>query len=168
MANIILILHDIRSCHNVGSVLRSAECFGVNEVIFSGYTPYPKIPNDTRLPHIADKISKAIQKTALGAEKLVHFRYQPDIKHFINELRSQGFEIVALEQSVDSMPIRQYVPARKVALILGREVEGVAADILQLVDAVLEIDLFGKKESLNVSVAAGIALFELKRYYYDI
>ena len=101
MLEIIIIAHNIRSTHNVGSIMRSSEGFGVKKIIFSGYTPYPKLKNDSRLPHIAKKIHQQISKTALGAEELVDFSYQssPDIV----SLKSNGYIIAALEQSKNQL-----------------------------------------------------------------
>ena len=93
MSEIILLVHDIRSTHNVGSLLRTAECLGVRHVIFTGYTPYPKTPNDDRLPHIADKLTRQIQKTALGAEKLVAWSNEVNPTSVIKRLRGEGYAI---------------------------------------------------------------------------
>lgn len=159
MPEIILIAHNIRSTHNVGSIFRTADGFGVKSIIISGYTPYPKTPHDSRLPHIADKLSRQIHKTALGAEQTVPFDYQaiPDI----TGLKAKGYRVVALEQTVYSLPIRTYHASTKIALLLGEEVAGIEASLLALCDETIEIPMVGRKESFNVSVAAGIALYQL-------
>lgn len=159
MSKLVVIAHNIRSTHNIGAIFRSAECFGVEQIIISGYTPYPKINNDQRLPHLADKIHNQIHKTALGTEASVPFIYSeyPPIE----ELKKAGYTIAALEQAASSIPLRTYQTPEKLALVLGEEVSGVPRDILSRCDVVLEIPLLGKKESLNVSVATGIALYQL-------
>lgn len=160
MAEIILLLHNIRSTHNVGSIFRTAEGFGVNKVILSGYTPYPTLTNDTRLPHIRDKLTAQIHKTALGAETMVPFDYteQPNVAMF----KQQGYRIVALEQSPSSITLRDYATPDKLVLVLGEEVHGIPQGLLAQCQDTLEIPMYGKKESFNVSVAAGIALYVLK------
>lgn len=160
MAEITLILHNIRSTHNVGSIFRTAEGFGVKEIIISGYTPYPSTPRDARLPHIAAKLDKDIHKTALGAEKLVPFNRFEQLEDWLS-LNQQQLPLIALEQSSTSIPIQQFKPPAKLALLLGEEVNGIAGDYLAVTDAILEIPMVGRKESYNVSVAAGIALYSL-------
>lgn len=159
MPEIIVIAHNIRSTHNVGSIFRTAEGFGVQKIILSGYTPYPRIAGDPRLPHISDKLTRQIHKTALNAETLVPFEYQeaPDIA----SLKQQGYRIVGLEQVDNSISLKDYETPKKVALILGEEVEGITHDLLEECDDIIEIPMFGDKESFNVSVAAGITLYHL-------
>lgn len=159
MSEIIVIVHNIRSTHNVGSIFRTAEGLGVQKIILSGYTPYPKELNDTRLPHIADKLTTQIHKTALGAETLVPFEYQnePDIA----SLKNSGFTVAGLEQDAKSVPLREYEPPQKLALILGEEVHGIEPELRDQCDVLLEIPMRGQKESFNVSVATGIALYQL-------
>jgi len=159
MPEIIVIAHNIRSTHNVGAIFRTCEGFGVARIILSGYTPYPQMPGDTRLPHIAEKLTAQIHKTALGAELLVPFTYQelPDF----DLLRADGFTIVGLEQDARAVLLPDYQPPAKVALLLGEEVEGITADMRQQCDDLIEIPMHGQKESYNVSVAAGIALYGL-------
>jgi len=161
MAKIIVIAHNIRSTHNVGAIFRTAEGFGITKIILSGYTPYPKSTNDTRLPHISDKLTNQIHKSALGAENLVPFEYshQPPIER----LRTDGYRIVGLEQDSRSVMIDDYVTPPKVALLLGEEVEGIPDDLRDDCDDLIEIPMVGKKESFNVSVATGIALYVLSR-----
>ncbi len=158
---IIVIAHNIRSTHNVGSLFRTCEGFGIQKIIISGYTPYPSIANDTRLPHIAEKLTQQIHKTALDAERLVPFEYHelPPIE----DLRTSGYRIVGLEQSDRSVLINQYKPepSEKIVLMLGEEVEGIEKQFLDQCDDVVEIPMYGQKESFNVSVAAGIALYSL-------
>ena len=159
MPNIVVIAHNIRSTHNVGAIFRTAEGFGVTKIILSGYTPYPTLVNDSRLPHIADKLTKQISKTALGAELIVPFEHL--LEPPLEALKSQGFRIVALEQADTSIPLAKYQPSSRVALLLGEEVEGITADLLTQCEDIIEIPMVGKKESFNVSVATGIALYAL-------
>lgn len=161
MSDICLILHDIRSTHNVGSLLRTAEGLGVSKVFFTGYTPYPHTNGDTRLPHLSSKLSKQIHKTALGAEALIPWEVHEDVATVIHDLKTSGFSILGLEQTDKSVPLSSYSPAKKSALVLGREVEGIDRSILRLCDSVVEIPMRGQKESFNVVQAAAIALYVL-------
>ncbi len=159
MPDIVLLAHNIRSTHNIGAIFRSAEGFGVSTIIVSGYSPYPELPNDSRLPHIVQKISSHIHKTALGAEAHVAFEYRENPP--IQELRARGYRVVALEQAKTSQLLQYYRTPEKVAILLGEEVHGVTDELLAACDDIVEIPMFGKKESFNVSVAAGIALYQL-------
>lgn len=159
MPEIIVIAHNIRSTHNVGALFRTAEGLGVSRIILSGYTPYPKVQNDTRLPHIADKLTQQIHKTALGAEGLVAFEYHETVD--LDAIKRAGYRLIALEQSPSSIMLPQYKASRKVALLLGEEVHGITTDLLEQCDDIVEIPMVGKKESFNVSVAAGMALYQL-------
>lgn len=162
MRSIVVIAHDIRSTHNVGSLLRTAEGFGVRQLYFTGYTPYPRKAQDERLPHISEKLTKQIQKTALGAENLVPWSYEPDIQILLAQLKDSGYQLAALEQADDSILLPAYKPPQKLALLLGREVEGIEASLLELCDVTLEIPMMGKKESFNVIQAAAIALYHCR------
>ena len=159
MPEILLILHNIRSTHNVGSIFRTAEGFGVSKIILSGYTPYPTIPNDTRLPHIREKLAAQIHKTALGAEAMVPFEYTEQLD--LSIIKKMGYRLVALEQSTKSVRLSDYKPPQKIALLLGEEVEGITPELLKQCDDIIEIPMKGQKESFNVSVAAAIAIYEL-------
>ena len=159
MTEIIVIAHNIRSTHNVGAIFRTAEGFGVKKIILSGYTPYPTLPIDTRLPHISEKLTAQIHKTALGAETMVPFEYQETLNLAV--LKDQDYRIVGLEQDDRSISLAKYVAPAKIALLLGEEVEGIAASLLELCEDIIEIPMKGRKESYNVSVAAGIALYAL-------
>lgn len=159
MPEIIIIAHNIRSTHNVGSIFRTADGFHVSKIILSGYTPYPKVENDTRLPHIAHKLHAQIHKTALGAETMVPFEYQSAPN--IHALKKAGYRIVGLEQTPHSTLLTNYSAPDKIALILGEEVKGIPPELLKQCDDIVEIPMSGKKESFNVSVAVGIALYAL-------
>lgn len=154
---VVLILHDIRSAHNVGSMFRTADGAGVSEIILAGYTPIP--PKHDAL-YLTDA-DKALKKTALGAERTMSWRKVISVTRLVSRLKKEGFEIVALEQSKKSIDYRSYHPAKKVALLVGNEVGGVEEGILERCDAILEIPMFGHKNSLNVSVATGIALYQI-------
>lgn len=161
MTKITLLAHNIRSTYNVGSIFRSSDGFGIEEIILSGYTPYPKQTNDKRLPHISRKISDQIHKTALGAEETVKNHYCSDAKTVISKYRQLGYRIVALEQAKNSLELHHYRAPDKCLLMLGEELNGIEADLLALVDDVVEIKMCGQKESFNVAVATGIALYHL-------
>jgi len=161
---LILVLHNLRSCHNVGAILRTADAVGVTHVVAVGTTPYPEISGDTRPAHVIRNNTKLIAKTALGAETTVPVSYEANIKKSLSELKNNGVTIAALELTPDATDLLAYQrPAGPLALVLGPEVTGIPADDLALCDAVLQIPMRGSKESLNVSVAAGIALYALMR-----
>lgn len=162
MRKIILIAHNLRSCHNIGSLLRTAEGLGVEKVMLTGYTPFPLLLSDPRLPHEANKIEKQINKTALGAQNLVKWERQDDAHVIIERLSHDGYEICAVEQSSQSVPLPEWRPSAKIALVVGREVEGIEPDVLERCKVHLEIPMFGKKESFNVVQAAAMALYHCR------
>ncbi|MDD3662542.1 MAG: TrmH family RNA methyltransferase [Candidatus Pacebacteria bacterium] len=150
-----LILSDIRSAINVGAIFRTSDAVGIDKVYLVGCTPCP-----------TDKfgrIQKDIKKSALGAEDFVPWEYQEKIIPLIKDLKKKGFEIIALEQAKESLDYRKYKKPKKVAIILGQEVSGVDKKVLKYCDKIIEIPMYGKKESLNVSVACGVALFKILR-----
>lgn len=159
MPQIVIIAHNIRSTHNVGSIFRTAEGFGVEKIILSGYTPYPKVTNDPRLPHISEKLTSQIHKTALGAEEMVPFEYSEQIP--LKFLKESGYRLVALEQNERSIRLSEYTVVDKLALLIGEEVHGITEELIAQCDDIIEIPMVGKKESFNVSVATGIALYAL-------
>ena len=163
MTRLIVIAHDIRSTHNVGALLRTADGLGVHHVYFTGYTPYPKVKNDTRLPHVSVKQTEQIHKTALGAENSVPLSRHRNITGLITELKDDGYELVALEQHSKSTKLHNYQPPKKLALLLGREVEGIKPELLELCDEIIEIPMKGRKESLNVTQAAAIAIYTIRQ-----
>lgn len=149
----ILILHDIRSAQNVGSLFRTADAAGVQKVYLSSITPAP-----------LDRFGRPrsdIAKTALGAEKSIPWELYDDVHRLIQTLQVEGIQVIAIEQSPESVDYKTISPADKVALILGNEVTGLPQEILKQVAMVAEIPMAGTKESLNVSVAGGIALFRI-------
>jgi len=161
MPEIVVIIHDIRSSYNVGSLLRTCEGLGVRRVYLTGYTPYPKSSNDTRLPHTAAKVTAKIQKTALGAQESLEWEQSDDVQTVISTLKKQGYDIVGLEQTERSLQLPDYVPTKNIALVLGREVEGLDNTLSEACDTMIEIPMAGEKESFNVAVAAGMALYHL-------
>lgn len=163
MPKITVIAHNIRSTHNVGAIFRTAEGFGVKEIILSGYTPYPKIQGDIRLPHIAEKLHAQIHKTALGAESMVPFRQFDDIQVWLDE-NNHSLPVIALEQTPSSVMLPDFTPPERLALLLGEEVHGIENTLLGQCDAFIEIPMVGQKESFNVSVATGIALYGLTNH----
>jgi 23S rRNA (guanosine2251-2'-O)-methyltransferase len=159
--SVVLIAHNLRSCHNVGSLLRTAEGLGVTRVYLTGYTPYPRplVGAESRWPHIAAKLHKQIHKTALGAEETQPWEHYESIEAVMNDLRAQGFMIAAIEQAPKSIPLPNFSPPDNIALLVGREVEGIEPEVLTLCDEILEIPMFGRKESFNVAQAAAMGLY---------
>lgn len=148
---VVLLLENIRSMHNVGSVFRTADAFLANHIYLCGYTPRP--------PH------RDIHKTALGATETVAWTYLHSAVDAVQQLRDAGHRIVAVEQVENSIPLQSFARSagEKLAVVFGNEVEGVSEQVLALCDACIEIPQFGMKHSLNVSVAAGMVLWELVR-----
>lgn len=157
MKKLVLIIHNVRSAHNVGSLFRTADGAGVDHIILSGYTPTP-VKENTSYP---TKAQKELAKTALGAEKNVLWEKKVSLGRIFAKLHQEKFEIVALEQHEKSIDYLKYVPKKNVALLVGNEVRGVDAKILKQCDVIIEIPMRGKKNSLNVSVATGIALYQI-------
>lgn len=149
----ILILLDIRSALNVGAIFRTADAVGIDKVYLVGCTPRPTDQ--------FGRIQKDISKSALGAETWVKWEYKEKLIPLIKSLKKKDYEIVALEQNEKSIDYRKYKKSQKIALILGEEVYGIDKKILKNCDKIIEIPMHGKKESLNVSVAAGVALFRI-------
>jgi 23S rRNA (guanosine2251-2'-O)-methyltransferase len=152
---VIVILHNIRSVHNVGSIFRTADAAGVERILLSGYTPTP-----------IDRFGRErsdLAKVALGAQLHVPWDYVKTLGLMLTKLKKEGYAIAAIEQYPRSTSLFDYRPPKgqKLALILGNEVRGISKPLLNKCDVILEIPMHGKKESLNVSVTAGIALFML-------
>ena len=164
MKELVVILDNIRSTHNVGSILRSCDGFGVSAVYACGYTPYPIVKNDSRLPHEHRKAHNAIAKTALGAEETIEVIPAQTIEKLLPALKADGFTIAALEQSKTSVPLPTFACPDKLALIVGNEVSGINTTILGVCDVILEIPMIGTKESFNVSVTTAIALYQLTNH----
>lgn len=143
-----LILPNIRSCHNVGAMFRTADACGVTKLFLVGYTATPP--------------KKEIDKVALGAETWMPWEHRKDLKRLITSLKKKGVKIIGLEKNDRSVDIGTLQIDTDVALIVGNEVDGITPDIQALCDIVAHIPMHGKKESLNVSIAAGIAMYEIK------
>jgi tRNA G18 (ribose-2'-O)-methylase SpoU len=114
------------------------------------------------LPHIARKLTSQIHKTALGAESLVPWEHDENIEVLVRQLQSDGYTVIALEQGVESVSLHKFVVPAKVALLLGREVEGIDTELLKACDIMIEIPMFGQKESFNVVQASAMALYHLR------
>lgn len=144
MKELVIIAHNIRSLWNVGSLFRSADAFGITKIYLTGYTGTPP--------------RREISKTALGAEQWIDWEYEEDPHAVIAKLKSESYVITALELTDDAININDYKVPNKLCLVLGHEVTGVSEELLQQCDEVVFIPMHGKKESINVSVAAGIAM----------
>ena len=145
---IVILAHNIRSLWNVGALFRTSDAFAIEKIYLTGYTAVPP--------------RREISKTALGAEEWIQWEQGDDPLAVIQQLKNDGYTIVALEKTNQSTDLISYEPPGKIALILGHEVSGVSDDLLAHSDAVVHIPMRGKKESLNVSVATGIALHHLQ------
>ena len=158
---IYLILNNIRSAYNVGSIFRTADGAGVSKIYICGITPTPS----SRNPSTGSGFSTKVEKTSLGAEKTVPWEYRKQTRKCLLELKNQNLnlKIIALEQSEKSINLFKFKPKFPLALIVGNEVRGINKKILSYADKIIEIPMHGKKESLNVAVATGIALYQLIR-----
>lgn len=156
---LVAILHNIRSVHNVGSMFRTAEGAGVSKIYLTGFTPTP-------LDRFGE-YRKDFMKTSLGSERMVAWEYSRDPMSVFRKLRRDGFALVALERVKNAAPYGKWPRTvngkKKFALIVGHEVDGISPTILKRADRVFDIPMRGKKESLNVSVAFGIAVYELMK-----
>ena len=148
---IIAVLENVRSAYNVGSVFRTADAFLIEGIYICGYTAYP--------PH------KEIKKTALGADESVSWKHFKTVSEAIEELKRRGYKVFAVEQAVDSYKLQaiSYEPDERIAVVFGNEVTGVEQSTIEQCNGCIEIPQLGMKHSLNISVAAGIVLWELVR-----
>ena len=149
--NTVVILDNIRSVHNVGSLFRTCEGAGVSKLYLCGVTPSPK--------DRFGRVRSDIAKVALGTENLVPCEEITDTQTCITKLKSEGYVIVAVEQDARSKDFKSFVQKEKTAFVFGEETKGLSKEILDMCDEILEIPMQGEKESLNVSVSAGIILF---------
>ena len=159
---LIVVMHNIRSTYNVGAILRTAEGLGVSRVIFSGYTP--RVHDKNLLPHLREKLDKEIHKTALGTEDMLEIYASDDINSELRDLKKQGWQIVGLENNIEDSRLQKLNDKNlklndRVVLVLGEEVNGIDYSLYDIFDLFLEIPMRGQKESFNVSVAAGIAMY---------
>lgn len=154
---ITLVLNNIRSSHNAGSIFRTADATGVSNIVLVGYTPGPLDEYGKLRPDFG--------KVSLGAEKAVPHERHAALADAVGALKSRGVIVVGVELDERAIPLFQYKPAQdaKIALVLGNEVAGLSKEELALCDEILQIPMHGMKESLNVSVAAGVAVYGLLR-----
>ncbi|MEN9561466.1 MAG: hypothetical protein RIQ56_739 [Candidatus Parcubacteria bacterium] len=153
MKDIVVLLHNMRSAHNVGSLFRTADAMGVSRIFLSGYTPRPV--------DRFGRVQKDIAKTALGAERFVAWEYAPNPKGFLGRFKKEARIIIGVEQDEHARDISMYKSSDQIAVLFGNEVQGLSKSLRKQCNVLLEIPMKGKKESLNVSVAAGIALHAL-------
>ena len=148
--SIIVMLDDIRSSHNVGSVFRTSDAFRIKEVVLGGITPRPPLAE--------------IEKTALGATESVSWRHEASLVDYIAELKKTGYRVIGFEQTDQSVSLAfKAIRDQKVALIFGNEVKGISDEVLRYCDDLVEIPQFGTKHSLNISVSVGIAIWEFAK-----
>jgi len=146
---LVFVLHNLRSAFNVGSIFRTAECFGVSKIYLCGYTPLPS--------------QEKLAKTAMGTDALVEWQEAPKISELLKSLRNENYNIVALETTSHAVDLAKDFPAGPTAFVLGNERFGVDPEILELCTEVRKISLRGQKNSLNVGVATAIATYEFSR-----
>jgi 23S rRNA (guanosine2251-2'-O)-methyltransferase len=152
----ILILPDIRSAINIGAMFRTADAVGISKIYLTGFSPRP-----------TDKfgrIQKDIAKSALGAENFIKWEYKKSLALVISKLKKEGYMIIAIEQDKKAIDYRKVsTQGKKTVIIMGPEVTGLRQSILNRCDTIAQIPMHGQKESLNVSVACGVALFRILR-----
>jgi 23S rRNA (guanosine2251-2'-O)-methyltransferase len=160
--SIVVIAHNLRSVHNVGSLLRTADVFAAERVYVTGFTPYPSHPGDQRDAKLQAQQTRRMAKAAAGAHLTMPFERHPDVHGLVGSLHDEGYAVAGLEIDPDAVALGDYRPRDKLALLLGDEVRGVDPVLRESCDVLLQIPMFGQKGSLNVSVAAGIALYTLR------
>ncbi len=149
----IVILNDIRSVENVGAIFRTSDALGIDKIYITGYTPAP-----------VDRFGRKrldLAKSALGAEEFIPWEQKKNITSLLAKLKKEGFAIIGIEQDKNSVDYRKVKPTNKNVFLMGNEVTGIPKNILKKCDIIAEIPMHGKKESLNVSVSFGIALFRI-------
>lgn len=151
---VVVVLDNIRSLYNTGSILRTADAAGVERVVLCGITPRPDQGGRQR---------RAIAKTALGAEDNVPWEYRADAATALREMSEDGYQIAIVETSPDALNLFEWTPKWPVCLVFGHEREGVSPDLTPYVHTVIRIPMLGQKRSLNVATAAGVVLYELLR-----
>jgi len=146
---LVIVLDNVRSALNVGSAFRTADAFALEKLYLCGITATP--------PH------REILKTAIGATESMDWVYHKETKEALMELKTQGFQVLAVEQAADSVPLQVFRPTagQKYALVFGNEVKGVGEDVMEMIDACLEVPQFGTKHSLNISVCLGVVVWDL-------
>lgn len=151
--NIIVVLDNIRSVHNVGAIFRTSDALGVDEIILCGITPAP-----------IDRFGRErtdLHKAALGAEKSVLWRQHSSTLELVTSLKQEGYSVVCVEQSDTSIDYKEVTLTEKTVFVFGNEVEGVSNEVLEIADVIAEIKMLGDKESLNVSVSFGVVMFRI-------
>jgi tRNA G18 (ribose-2'-O)-methylase SpoU len=151
---VVVVLDNIRSLYNTGSIFRTADGAGVDRIVLCGITPRPDQ---------GSRQSRAIAKTALGSQDTVPWEYVPDARSALDRFKREGFQTIAVETSPGAIDLYEWTPNWPVCLVFGHEVEGVSESLASGVDAVLRIPMLGQKRSLNVATAAGVILYELVR-----
>lgn len=151
--DIVIILDNIRSVYNVGAIFRTADALGIHKIFLCGVTPTP-----------IDRFGRErndLHKSALGAEKNVSWEYNSSTLSCVEQLKEEGYTVVCVEQSKKSIDYKIVTPKNKTCFIFGNEVEGITKDVLKKADQIVEVNMVGKKESLNVSVTFGIVMFRI-------
>lgn len=156
MREFYVVLDNIRSLENIGSIFRTADALGVSKIFLCGITAQPPVGESRE--------NFLVKKTALGAEQTVLFEYYKRTAILIKKLKKQKIQVAALEQDKKAIDYRKFKPKFPLALVVGNEVKGVSKKVLSLCDNIIELPMCGKKESLNVSVAFGIAGYEIIKY----
>jgi 23S rRNA (guanosine2251-2'-O)-methyltransferase len=151
---VVVVLDNVRSLYNTGSILRTADASGVERVVLCGITPRPDQGGRQR---------RAIAKTALGAEDSVPWEYEADAAGILRTLAAEGYQIAAVETSPEAVNLFDWTPKWPVCLVFGHERDGISTTLAAHVDAVIRIPMLGHKRSLNVATAAGVVLYELLR-----
>lgn len=148
-SGVVIVLDNVRSAHNTGSAFRTADAFGVDKMFLGGITPVPPSPE--------------LRKVALGAEEVVPFQHVQDVVDLVRQLKKDGYTVVAVEQTVNSVKLNRFnrEPGARYALVFGNEVDGVQQEVVDQCDFSLEIPQKGTKHSLNVSVSVGVVLWTL-------
>jgi len=155
MKQLSVLLHDVRSLHNVGAVFRNADAFSISEVFLTGFTPAPPRPE--------------ISKTAIGAEKYVEWTRDEDVEQLFDRLKADNHHIIGLEHTSSSIHLPDYEPPpeTKLCLVFGNEVTGISEEIMPQIDTFIDIPQYGHKHSLNVSVAVGVTLYGFLQKFWN-
>lgn len=148
-----LILENIRSAQNVGAIFRTADACGISKIYLTGYTPDPT--------DRFGRLRKDISKAALGAEQTISWEHYENISELLEKLKNEDVQIVSVEQDKKSIDYKDFKITKNTAFVLGNEVDGVSKETLEQSDTVIEVPMVGEKESLNVSVTAGVVLFRV-------
>jgi 23S rRNA (guanosine2251-2'-O)-methyltransferase len=149
-----LLLDNIRSLFNIGAIFRTADAAGINKIILGGISGTPN--------------SEKVKKVALGAEKTIPWEHNWQAWRVVEQLKKQGFQIVALEQSKRSINYSKFKPKFPLILIVGNEINGVSKNLLKRCHKIIQLPMHGQKESLNVAVATGIATYEINKYRFKL